>query len=233
MKSEPDLQIINPGIFSQLQDLGRYGQSKHGLSQGGVMDERAAGWANFLLKNSPGNALIEVSFGQAEFAALEDLQLALTGAEMNAHIVDQHSSVKTPQKNNCSFMLQKGQRLKLGFATSGVRAYLAVKGGFDLPLKFGSISTVKRNFLGGLDGQGGQLKVGDLLAVFAQDGDFIGRGIPRQFIPDYDKQLTLGVIESYQADRFSREQKAKFYAAVYKVSGENDRMGMRLNGEPL
>ncbi|WP_372881463.1 biotin-dependent carboxyltransferase family protein [Psychromonas sp.] len=233
MKGDVGLRIIAPGIFSQLQDPGRYGQSKQGLSQGGVMDERAAGWANLLLKNSPNNALIEISFGLAEFEALTDLQLALTGAQMKALIVDRHLSTNIPQTNNCSFMLRKGQRLKLGFATSGARAYLAIKGGFDVPLKFASVSTVKRNFTGGLDGLGGQLKEGDLLSVFAQDSDVIQRSMSDKFIPDYDQPLTLNVIESYQADRFSTAQKAKFYATVFHVSAENDRMGMRLGGEPL
>ncbi len=53
MNSDLGLQVIDAGIFSQLQDLGRYGQSKQGLSQGGVMDQRAAGWANFCLKTAP------------------------------------------------------------------------------------------------------------------------------------------------------------------------------------
>ncbi len=232
MKSNPGLYVINAGLFSQLQDLGRYGQAKQGLSQGGVVDERAAGWANYLLKNSADKSLIEISFGQAEFAAECDLQLALTGAEMNAFILTK-TGKKTAQSNNRSFILKKGQRLKLGFASSGVRAYLAVKGGFNIPPKYGSSSTVKRNFLGGVDGAGGNLKSADSLAVFEQVNNFIGTKMPGQFIADYNKPLTLGVIESYQCDHFSSAQKAKFYSSEYTIDAQSDRMGLRLTGQSI
>ncbi|MFT6985055.1 MAG: biotin-dependent carboxylase-like uncharacterized protein [Psychromonas sp.] len=232
MKSNPGLYLINAGLFSQIQDLGRYGQAKQGLSQGGVVDEHAAGWANYLLKNSADKSLIEISFGQAEFAAECDLQLALTGADMQASILMQSGKQKA-QSNNCSFILKKGDRLKLAFASSGVRAYLAVKGGFNVPTKYGSSSTVKRNSLGGLDGAGGNLKSGDRLAVFEQIKNFACTKIPAQFIPDYNKPLTLGVIESYQCEQFPRVQKAKFYSSEYTIDAQSDRMGLRLTGQTV
>lgn len=232
MRSDPGLYVVNAGLFSQLQDCGRYGQAKQGLSQGGALDERAAGWANYLLQNSAEQSVIEISFGQAEFAAECDLQLALTGAQMNAFIVSP-SGQKTAQSNNSSFTLKHGERLQLGFASSGVRAYLAVKGGFNIPKKYGSSSTVKRNFLGGLDGAGGNLQSGDRLAVFEQGNNFIARKMPSQFIPDYNKPLTLGVIESYQCEHFSSAQKALFYSSEYTIGAQSDRMGMRLAGQSI
>ncbi|MCG6201282.1 biotin-dependent carboxyltransferase family protein [Psychromonas antarctica] len=232
MKSNSGLYVLNAGVFSQLQDLGRYGQAKQGLSQGGVGDPLAAGWANYLLKNSADKSLIEISFGQAEFIAECDLQLAITGAEMSAFIV-MPSGQKKAQSNNRSFVLKKGQGLKFGFASSGVRAYLAVKGGFNIRKKYGSCSTVTRNFIGGLDGTGSNLKNGDRLSAFEQLDRLITTKIPEQFIPDYNSPLTLGVIEAYQCEYFSSRQKAMFYNIEYTIGTQSDRMGLRLTGKSI
>ncbi|WP_413699772.1 hypothetical protein ACLKMH_20735 [Psychromonas sp. KJ10-10] len=154
MSNKASLLVIKAGIFTQLQDQGRFKQAQQGLSQGGFCDELAAGWANYLLGNRPDCTLLEICFGQAEFEATADMTLALTGAPMNAQIKCKSGKLVT-QENNCSFMLKKGQRLLLSFASSGVRAYLAVKNGFAVSPMLASVSTVQRNAIGGLNGQGG------------------------------------------------------------------------------
>lgn len=228
--------VIKAGIFTQLQDLGRYGQALQGLSQGGVCDELAANWANYLLDNPSNCSLLEICFGQAEFEAQSDLQLALTGAPMHAQIIACSGQLKE-QNNNCSFILKKGQHLKLSFASSGMRSYLAVKNGFDVKPMLGSVSSVRRNLIGGLSGDGSILQDNDFLPVFSvsskQSIDFIKRQMPTLYIADYNLPVSLAVIESYQCDGFSVHEKQRFYNNPYQIDTQSDRMGLRLNGRAI
>lgn len=235
MNIKPSLRVIKSGVFTLLQDPGRFNQAQQGLSQGGFSDELAASWANYLLGNRPHCSLLEICFGQAEFEATIDMHLALTGAPMNAKIKLLSGQLQA-QNNNCSFILKQGQRLILSYANSGVRAYLAVQGGFSVNPILSSVSCVKRNAIGGLDGQGNQLKDNDILPLykqieFNQHTSRQMRKIPKQFIPNYDLPITLSVIESYQCDSFSADEKQRFYSSEYRVDKQNDRMGMRLQGE--
>ncbi|PKG38607.1 biotin-dependent carboxyltransferase family protein [Psychromonas sp. Urea-02u-13] len=232
MRNNAGLQVIKAGLFTQLQDQGRYNQAQQGLSQGGFCDELAAGWANYLLGNSASCPLLEICFGQAEFEATATVQLALTGAPMNAQIL-YVSGQRQAQKNNCSFVLNKGQRLLLSFATSGVRAYLAIKDGFTVKPILGSVSCVKRNVIGGLNGDGNALKDNDFLPATALTNCAPERKIPCKFIPDYKQSVTLSVIESYQCDAFSMNEKTRFYNSEYHIDKQNDRMGMRLQGPAI
>ncbi|WP_022942435.1 biotin-dependent carboxyltransferase family protein [Psychromonas hadalis] len=232
MNIESGLRVKKAGIFTQLQDQGRFYQAQQGVSQGGVCDELAGGWANYLLDNPVNSPLLEISFGQAQFEALSEVQLALTGAPMDAKIT-LLSGKQIKQHNNCSFILKQGELLTLSFATSGLRAYLAVKGGFIAEAVLGSVSCVKRNSIGGLQGDGGVLKKGDLLPVLSQQRHFIKRKMPEQFIPNYNQPLSLAVIESYQCDDFLVSQKNRFYNSEYQIDKHSDRMGMRLQGEPI
>ena len=232
MSNRIGLVVKQAGMFTQLQDTGRYGVAKQGLSQGGYCDELAAGWANYLLKNRADSCLLEITFGQCEFVAECDCQLALTGADMQA-VISHLSGQKTVQLNNRSFIVKRGESLQLGFARCGMRAYLAVQGGFQAAKQYASNSTVARNAIGGLNGKGGQLQAGDRLAVLPQRIEQHQFIMPSQYLPNYEQPVTLGVIESYQADAFSVTQKKQFYSREYCISAQSDRMGMRLSGEPL
>ena len=232
MSNKMGLLVKKAGLFTQIQDQGRFNQAQQGLSQGGVCDERAAGWANFLLGNSTDAALLEISFGQAEFEALSDINLSLTGAPMGAKVLLSSGEI-VEQENNASFLLKCGQRLVLSFATSGVRAYIAIQGGFQITAILGSVSTVKRNLIGGLQGDGNALQSDDVLPIGKQSVGFPIRKIPLQYVPDYSQPVTLSVIESYQCDHFSIDEKSKFYASEYRIDKHSDRMGMRLQGEAI
>ncbi len=227
------LKVISPGMLSLIQDKGRFGVARHGLSAGGPADLHAYCWANKLLDNSSDAPVLEITMGNASFIALEDMQLALTGAETNPTIDGEASSTWR------SFVLRKGQTLKLGYAKSGFRAYLAVAGGFKIAKVFGSSATVMRNKLGGLDEyQGNALQKGDVLPVSAQGSQLTGKNltpnwVPRSFIPKYSSEISLSVIESYQAEQFSNQAKQAFYAKPYQITDKSDRMGIRLLGEPV
>lgn len=221
------LEIIESGMLMQLQDLGRYGVAEHGLSQGGAMDLHAFCWGNLLLNNDPNAAQIEITLGQVSFNVLTDCTIALTGADMQAKV---NGKKIMPWQ---TVRLLRGQILQLGYARQGLRAYLAIDGGFCVKESLGSVSTVTRNHLGGLDGTGQSLKEGQRLSKYGGNNVYHFQAVPARYIPHYADKLTVSIIESYQAEWFSPQQKQKFYQSEYQVSQHSDRMGYRLVGEKI
>lgn len=230
----PTMEVIRPGMLTLIQDTGRYGAGAQGLSQGGAVDLHAFCWANYLLANDANSAMLEITLGQAEFHVLQDCHIAVTGADMQPQL----DGVPLPMWQ--SIEVRKGQRIVFGFARSGLRAYLAVQGGFKVPIILGSASCVPRNHLGGLH-QGTGLEKGDTLsarqvsvsALQQQDRLSVSRQASARFIPDYNQPIQLRVIESYQQASFSESNKQRFYSGHYTVSQETDRMGCKLAGEPI
>lgn len=220
------LAIINPGILLLIQDLGRYGGAQQGVTQGGAMDLHAFCWANYLLSNDSNAAQLELTVGLACFEALDDCQCALTGANMAATIDGQ------PIAPWQSFLLKKGQILQFGAAKYGLRAYLAIRGGFKIPKVLGSAATVMREQLGGLD-HGQPLASNTVLDGY--NVPLLSRysTVPTEYIPDYSADVVLYVIEGYQAECFTHQQKKRFYRQHYQVTSASDRMGCRLEGEKI
>lgn len=220
------LEVLHPGMLTLIQDTGRLGVAELGLSQGGPVDLHAYCWANYLVGNAMDCPQLEVTLGQASFQAQATLVCAITGADM-AVTVDGE-----PLGFWQSFILRKGQVLKFGYARSGLRAYLAVKGGIDLPQVLGSASAVPRNQLGGIRA-GDPLAQGDVLPVASGEVNcqtFKPKQAAPRYIPDYTIPVRLRVMESYQCDQFSDETKQRFYSSDYQVSQQSDRMGCRLEG---
>ncbi|MGF1700362.1 biotin-dependent carboxyltransferase family protein [Photobacterium makurazakiensis] len=225
------LEVIHAGMLSLVQDLGRFGVGSQGLSQGGPVDLHAYCWANHLVGNDANTPLIEITLGKASFKATSRCCVVITGADMSA-IVD-----GTAVNNWQRFILNKGQVLSFGFAREGLRAYLAVSGGFNIPAVLGSCTTVSRNQLGGLK-KGRPLMKGDSLplnpmADFKELGRIEGQQAASRFVPDYGKPITLRVVESYQHAAFADSEKEAFYQSTYTVSQETDRMGCRLDGRAI
>lgn len=219
------LEIIHPGMLTLLQDVGRLGVGEQGLSQGGAVDLHAYCWANYLVGNAMDCAQLEITLGQACLKAQGDMICALTGADMGVTLDGKPIALWQ------SFLVKDGQEIKFAYPRSGLRAYLAVKGGFNVPAVFGSVSTVVRNQLGGLQA-GRALQKEDSLFVEStvETDNFEPRLAPSRYIPDYSAPIYLRVIESYQCNRFSAESKQQFYQGVYTVTQQTDRMGCRLEG---
>ena len=224
----PALKVINPGLQCLIQDKGRFGVGEAGLSQGGPADEHSSHWANRLLKNDSHCALIEVALGLAEFELLCSATLAITGADGQATV--NGSSIT----NWSSFQVKAGDRIRFNGCKAGQGrfSYLAIKGGFQLKPALGSVATVVRNSLGGLDG--GALKASDCLSGCKGElTDNVCRKVPGKFIPDYSQILELGLIEGYQHRRFSSRAMNSFYSQQFTVSARSDRMGFQLENGRL
>ncbi|MGO3798565.1 MAG: biotin-dependent carboxyltransferase family protein [Vibrio casei] len=223
------LRVLSSGTLSLVQDLGRQGVGHLGLSSGGPVDLHAFCWANRLLGNAINASMIEITLGQVSFKAQCDVMLSLTGADMPANIDGLNI------ENWRSFLMKKGQVLKLGYARKGLRSYLAIQSGIDAPKVYGSSATVIRNQLGGLvNSQGQALQNGDIIPICKPPTTRLEpQFVPPRFIPDYPQQVDIGVFETYQHDAFNQTQKNEFYSNVYTVSDKLDRMGIRLQGKSI
>lgn len=215
------LLVMLPGMLSLLQDEGRFGYHRIGLTNGGPLDGRAMHWANRLVHNPSGVTALEVSFGGLELEARVDTLLSVTGGDASLCI----NAVEKEKWR--SHKVAEGDLISIGFAQAFCRSYLAVSGGFQIAPRFGSTATVSREGIGGLNG--GKLEPGDLLACEPAGAAPCLR-LPEADRPSYARHIQLRVIPGYQDYRFSRLQQRRFFAGIYTVTDRADRMGYRLQG---
>ncbi|MBW3696268.1 biotin-dependent carboxyltransferase [Vibrio sp. T187] len=222
------LTVIKPGQLSLIQDFGRFGLSHLGITQGGPVDDYAYSWANHLLGNSVNQSVIEITLGQVAIRIDHQCELAICGGDLGAKLDD------VPIANWSTFSAQKHQILTFGLPKNGLRAYLAVKGGFNVPLTLGSASTVVRDELGGAN-QGSSLTSDQKLLFNAHSIGATHKPLRLtfRFKPDYNLPLKLRVIESYQCGEFSTDDKSQFYGSEFNVDQHANRMGYRLNGPSI
>lgn len=215
------LTILSPGPLTTVQDSGRFGALGKGFSPGGAMDMDAMTVANLLVGNAPGVGVLEMTMLGITARFDCESTIALTGADMSARLNDR------PIARYASVAVHPGDVLTMGAASRGMRAYLAVTGGFDLPLVMGSVSTNLKCALGGF--QGRKLKTGDELPLNQSGAPFL----PRQVSPpeDYPDCISLRVLLGPQDDAFTQKGIDTFLGCEYTVTDKADRMGIRLSGE--
>ena len=216
--------VKKPGLLTLFQDRGRFGAHNLGLTTGGPLDPLAYDWANRLLGNDHNATCLEVSFGGLSLEANVDTAIAITGAKKPCKI----NGKDLAQWQTHS--IRKGDLLELGFASEGVRAYLAVADGFDVSPSFGSSSTVVREKIGGIHGD--KLQAGDNLPCSANSTNSHQK-LEEEHQPDYGKQATLRVVKGYQQAVFDHIQQWRFFNTDYQVTERSDRMGFRLEGEVI
>ncbi|SDI65279.1 biotin-dependent carboxyltransferase family protein [Pseudomonas panipatensis] len=222
------LRVLRPGALSLLQDGGRRGWQHLGVSPSGAVDQHAAAWANRLLGNPWGTPLLEIALGGVQLRAEQDCWLALCGAALPIRVEGE------ARPGWSRFRLRAGERLELGFAASGQRAYLAVVGGFRATLVLASVACQTREGLGGLHGDGRPLAEGELLPCAASGAAFgHGASVPWRYQPDYRAEPLLRVLPGGDAAAFDPAQRAAFFQQTWSLSAQSDRMGARLRGTPI
>jgi|TARA_B100000768_G_scaffold22721_1_gene20297 biotin-dependent carboxylase-like uncharacterized protein len=224
------LKVIQPGILSLIQDVGRIGQHHNGLTVGGPMDRDAFRWANQLCANPLNTPLVEITVGGLVFESTVSSYFVVTGASVPISIN------KTPVHGWKVHRVSVGDRVEIGFTSVGMRCYLSVPGGFSVKPIFGSCSTVGRESIGGLDGKGAQLQTGDLLPC--GDTELLAPlYLPAKQQPQYllkaPAKTVLRVVLGYQQEHFTHQQKQILFNSDYQISDLNDRMGFRLSGPPI
>ncbi len=222
------LEILRPGLLTTVQDRGRFGCQQYGVPVSGAVDDLALRVANLLVGNPETAAGLEMTVAGPRLRIVQDVVLALTGAEFMAELDGQ------PVPWYESFHANRGQELNLRGCRRGVRGYLAVGGGIDVPTVLGSRSTCLAAHFGGF--QGRALAVGDRLPVIPRPGapeEWTGRSAPRWLRPEYPPTAPLRVVLGPQDAAFTEEGVRVFLESTYRVTPRADRMGCRLDGPPI
>ncbi|WIO73405.1 biotin-dependent carboxyltransferase family protein [Porticoccaceae bacterium LTM1] len=219
------LTIVNPGLVSLLQDGGRFGSQHRGITTGGPLDSHAFCWANKLLDNNPNATQIEICYGNFSARFNRGVRFAITGADLNWRLDGM------PLMLWRTHYAEAGSVLSAESPRSGLRSYLAVHGGFNVPQVLGSCATVMGDQLGGL-ADGKPLQGSDEITYDVGEPGILNR-VSRHFRPDYTKPAILRVMPSNQFDKFSQQTRRQFFGQRYHLSNRADRMGCRMEGKPL
>jgi biotin-dependent carboxylase-like uncharacterized protein len=217
--------IENAGALTTVQDLGRHGYMGLGFPPCGALDEQSFRLANALAGNEANAAALEMTLLGVTARFTAPGIIALTGADFGATLNAAPLALNTPVPVNA------GDRLACGMATQGLRGSLAIAGGIDVPLVMGSRSTHLKCGIGGFEGR--KLASGDELAIGGQRGaaDSTVQEIT-QPISRSNPQI-IRAIAGPEEDLFSGEALAQFFSAEFTLSPQCDRMGIRLDGEPI
>jgi biotin-dependent carboxylase-like uncharacterized protein len=218
------IAVLKPGLLTTIQDQGRPGWRAFGMPVAGALDRRAWALANVLAGNSHGAAALEMTLAGGTFRFEREAFVAVGGAEMSGTLDG------APVETWSAFPVRAGSVLAFGAAVRGVRTYLAVHGGIDVPLVLGSRSTYVRAAVGGFAGRA--LAAGDLLPVApGAPPPFPVRRLPPRLVPRAAPGARrLRVLLGPQDDRFLRESVETFLRSDYTVTNRNDRMGYVLEG---
>ncbi|GAA3720564.1 biotin-dependent carboxyltransferase family protein [Salinicoccus jeotgali] len=215
------LKVLKPGVYTTVQDLGRYGHQSEGFSPAGAMDYRAFRLANQLLGNTETAAALEMTLQGGTFEVLSDTFIATAGAEMPIDIDG------SSHPSGIAIPVLKGSIITIGAAASGARTYLAAAGGFKVNRVLGSASTHARSGIGGYSGR--PLKASDRLAAYGGQVHKIAQ--QRVQIPAGDD--VVHVVPGQQFERFDEAMQHTFFEGEYELTKDADRMGARLKGPEL
>lgn len=219
------IEVIKPGLFTTIQDLGRWGYQGYGVGIAGALDPFALAVANLLVGNSEGAAGLEITFLGPILKFHRETIFALAGADLDPRLDGQAIPSWT------CHLAPSGSILSFGSRKSGVRAYLTVSGGINVPPVMGSRSTYLLGRFGGLEGRA--LKAQDFLPIPSPQENFRNlteKVFPPNLRPPYQQNPTLRVVLGPFNEFFSEEGVQAFLSTPYTVTPQSDRMGYRLQG---
>lgn len=225
------LRILSPGLSTTLQDLGRPGHRRVGVSLSGALDPIALRAANALVGNPENTGVLEALYTGPSFAVeAEDAHLAFAGADAAIEILPDVDALGgdtiAPMR---SVRVRRGQVVRVGSLKNSATLYIAAEGGFAVAPALGSVATDSRGRLGGWHARA--LVAGDTLPLRRA---FASERAEHQMIGlDLSPACRFRVVLGPQSDYFSDDEIERFLAASYTVSAESNRMGMRLLGRPL
>jgi len=219
------LVVESPGLQTTVQDLGRAGYGPMGVSPSGAADPVALRLANRLVGNEAGAAALEFTLMGGNFTFPEGGVIALGGADFAATL-NGH-----PVKMWTAHAISPGQKLLLGQTQNGARCYMSVAGEVRVPPVLGSASTHLLSGLGGFEGRA--LRKGDVLQIGTPTKPLRRRKLSQKMLDALQPRKTLRVTQGPQFDLFLHATQRELLQAVFRVSEESNRMGLRLEGPPL
>jgi len=212
------LEVVDAGLLSTVQDLGRPGLGALGIPAAGALDVEALRLANALVGNPENAAALEITLLGPTLRARGDVALAVLGGAFGpspGHVLE----------------LADGESVALRASDPGggsARGVVAVAGGLDVPVVLGSRSTCVVARFGGLHGW--PLKRGDLLPVGSAGSGPRGANPPELAWSD---DVTLRAVEGPQAGLFDAGAASRFWGSRFRLLPDSNRIGFRLSGPPV
>ena len=192
------IRVEDGGMFTTVQDEGRFGYQQFGMTTAGPMDRYSFHLANILVSNPKGEAALEISMIGPKLRIERDNVMAITGGDLGPLLNGK------PAPMYQAFQIKKGDLLSFTGMKNGCRGYLAFAGGLDIPVIMGSKATLVRNEIGGVE----------------------GRKLPQDLFAK--KEVVLRVVLGPQRDAFTREGIRQFFWHSARITAEFDRQGCRL-----
>lgn len=219
MSSYLNLHIIRSGLYTRIQDLGRPNYQSSGVPLGGALDRLAAIQANYLVENPLDNPVLEITLSGPKLHFSSACQLALTGADLSAQL----NSIKLDRYQTIE--VEPGDQLSFGKAQVGCRAYLAIRGRWQVKKWLGSASWATQH--GEQLTPDSKLDAGNSLKIKIPENI-----VPRQLSAKHYRYLEddgpLDVLPGPEFDQFDRKTIARFFAQSYHLGPASNRMGCRL-----
>ncbi len=224
----PDVKIITPGLLTTVQDLGRIGGARFGVTVSGALDPDSLRLANALVGNAEETPGLELRYLGPEIEVVEGpVRMAIVGAGVAARVVrPEGEDTVGPDR---TVTLSTGDRIVVGALKGSTTAILALSGGVVVPDVLGSASTLAVAGIGGVEGRA--LRPGDALPLGNQAPQGPDLALPQPY--DLSVPTHIRVVPGPQDDRFTDQGWDTFLSTEWTVSQNADRMGLRLDGPEI
>lgn len=223
------VEVVSAGLFTTVQDLGRTGYQRFGIPVCGALDPVSLRIANILVGNAESDAGLEITALGPTIRFASDTVVALVGADFAIEV--NGSEVRSWE----SVDVAAGSVLNIGAASDGLRAYLAIAGGIDVPRVMNSRSTDMKGVFGGFEGRvlqdGDSLPIGDSPHMADWSQRRLPIDISRQ--PTFGQEFHIRVVLGPQDEEFTRSGIETMLTSEYRVTVDSDRMGCRLKGPDI
>lgn len=232
------IRIIKPGLLTTVQDLGRWNYLSQAVPVSGAMDTYSARMANKCVGNDDHAAILEFNLHGAEFIADNNLLIAFSGGGSAPEINGQALPLNRP------LFIPAGVHIRMGNSDKGSRMYLAIAGGWNVPVVLGSLSTYVTAGFGGLDGRA--LKPGDVLqneavsalsqkildALKGNQVNYARWSVLAGGLPDNDYS-DIRIIPGREFGWFDHRSIIDILTESFTISNKSNRMGYHLEGPPM
>lgn len=222
----PGMVVLEPGLLTSVQDLGRSGLGHIGVSPAGAVDRGALIAGNRLVGNEDGAAALEITLAGPQLRFLRPARIAIAGADLGAHLNRERFVTGRAR------VVHPGDELTFESraVTGGARAYLCVgSGGIDVPVEMGSRATDLTAGFGGFDGR--PLRAGDHLSWGTSAVRKRAAAGPVRMVAAGRRPVR--VMRGPQADRFDDRAWRMFLTHRWRVSSKSNRVGIRLEGPSI
>ncbi len=231
------ISVTSAGLLTTVQDLGRVGFRQHGVSSGGALDPYALTIANLVIANEPTAAGLEMTFGSARLKFADNRLVAWCGGDFDVETAGMKLAA------GHAALVCAGEEMRVNAPAGGGRAWCAFSGGIHVPAVLGSRATDLRSRFGGFDGR--PLVDGDVLRLehpTANALKFTERlaqrritnwSAPSEWASTKPHHPFLRIVRGADWSRFDRAVTSELLQSSFVVTGDSDRMGVRLDGPPI